>query len=202
MIYRGSGFLAVVWFGSTPLPFSLDERHTGRLIKRTTYRRDRGEKGWGRSQIIRQRKCLVRYKSFNTRWVDVYEYDEDEATVFPAVMIKKGRSGWGVLFPSIRYSKGICMQLHHIRVVHIHDYSQINIVGRENCLFVMTLGPQSIQIARLSFLSFELPSPPAPPIPSHSSLLWVQGVGGGTQFRRRDIHSGTLCILWSLYGWI
>jgi hypothetical protein len=36
----------------------------------------------GKNQIIGQRQSLVFYKSFNTLWVDVYEYDEDEATVF------------------------------------------------------------------------------------------------------------------------
>ncbi len=133
MIYRGPGFLAVEWFGSSPHPpfpclpsVKLDRQHTERLRKRRTYRRDtRGGGGGGA-------KSYDSEKASNTLWVDVYEYDEDEATVFPAVMIKKGRSGWGVLFPSIRYSKGICMQY-----IHIHDYSQINIVVRENILFVI-----------------------------------------------------------------
>jgi hypothetical protein len=76
----------MIWLLPPPLPFSpigkARPATRGRLGKRTTYRRDRREKGWGRSQIIRQRKSLVLYKSFNTPWVDVYEYDEDEATVF------------------------------------------------------------------------------------------------------------------------
>jgi hypothetical protein len=76
----------MIWLLPRPLSLylpsvKLDRRHTGRMIKRTTYQRDRREKGWGRSQIIRQRKSLVLYKSFNTLWIDVYEYDEDEATV-------------------------------------------------------------------------------------------------------------------------
>jgi hypothetical protein len=66
-----------------------------------------------------------------------------------------------------------------MQYIHIHDYSEINNVVREHILFVITLDPQSIQCARLSFLSSEL----GPSTPSHarlrcSSRLWVQGVGG------------------------
>ncbi len=123
MIYRGPGFLAVVWYGSPPLPLSPSCPSEARpATTRKTEKEEKlltGEgKGVGEEQIIRQQQSLVFYKSFNTLWFDVYEYDEDEATVFPAVMIKKGRSGWGVLFPSIRYFKGICMQLQHILVEH------------------------------------------------------------------------------------
>jgi len=64
MIYRGPGFLAVVWFGSScpfpPSPVSkLDRRHTRR----------RGGRGWARSRIIRLQESLVLYKSFNTLWL-------------------------------------------------------------------------------------------------------------------------------------
>ncbi len=51
MIYRGPGFLAVVWFGSSPTPSpvsKLHRRHTGRLRKReTTCSRERAEEGVG-----------------------------------------------------------------------------------------------------------------------------------------------------------
>ncbi len=49
MIYRGPGFLAVVWFGSSPSPFPVcqfDWRHTGRLRKRENFLTRVGE-GWG-----------------------------------------------------------------------------------------------------------------------------------------------------------
>jgi hypothetical protein len=48
MIYRGPGFLAVLWFGSSPTPFppspasKLDRRHIGRLRKRDKLRRGEG----------------------------------------------------------------------------------------------------------------------------------------------------------------
>ncbi len=66
MIYRGPGFLAVVWIGSStspspkPLPsatclsFSVFLCDAGRA-----YRRERGRKGWERSQIIPWRESLV-----------------------------------------------------------------------------------------------------------------------------------------------
>jgi hypothetical protein len=44
----------------------LDRRHTGRLRKRDNLLTEEG--GWVRSQIIRRRKNLVLYKSFNTLW--------------------------------------------------------------------------------------------------------------------------------------
>ncbi len=63
---RGPGFLAVVWFGSSPSLSSvskLDRRHTGSLRKRDNLLTREGEGG---SQIIRWRASLVLYKSFNT----------------------------------------------------------------------------------------------------------------------------------------
>ncbi len=63
MIYRGPGFLAVVWFVSFP-PFSvskLDRRRTGRLWKRDTLLT--GEGWMGRRSTARN---LVLYKSFKT----------------------------------------------------------------------------------------------------------------------------------------
>ncbi len=65
MIYRGPGFLAVVWFGSSALLPSVsstsDTQDSGRLGKETTCWRE-GRGGSGRSQIIRQYEGL----SFNT----------------------------------------------------------------------------------------------------------------------------------------
>ncbi len=71
------------------------------------------------------------------------------------------------------------------------------------------LTTQSIQSTRLSFQSSELGFPiPSPARECCSSPLWVQGGrhtrfvggGGGTQFRQRERHSGTLCIKQFLYG--
>ncbi len=68
MIYRGSGFLATAWFGSSsthslpPLVSKVDRQLTARLRKR-----DKGEgRRRGRSQIMRWRESLVLYKSFDT----------------------------------------------------------------------------------------------------------------------------------------
>jgi hypothetical protein len=62
-IYRGPGFLAVVWFGSSPALCPLSRQHTGRLRKRDKLLMGEGE-GDGREQ-----ESLVFYKSFNTLWV-------------------------------------------------------------------------------------------------------------------------------------
>jgi len=84
MIYRGPGFLAVVWFGSLPTPFShplslvskLDWRNTGRLRKRDTLLTGEGGgyRGEG-GQIIRKWKGLVLYESINTLWARDMECD-------------------------------------------------------------------------------------------------------------------------------
>jgi hypothetical protein len=36
--------------------------------ERQTYYRERGGRGWGRSQITERRESLLFYKSFNTLW--------------------------------------------------------------------------------------------------------------------------------------
>jgi hypothetical protein len=82
-----------------------------------------------------------------------------------------------------------------MQYIHIHDYSEINSVTRENILFVITLDPQIIQCARLFFQSFKL----GPPTPLHArvrctSPLWVQGVGDPIPMKGHT-HSGTLCKL-------
>ncbi len=73
MIHRGPGFLAVIWFSSSPhLPpprqqvVSLTRSSCVSPVELTE---GRGGRGWGRSQIIWCREMLVLYKSFNTRWV-------------------------------------------------------------------------------------------------------------------------------------
>jgi hypothetical protein len=60
MIYRGPGFLAVVWFGFSPYPL----RKLSVFLSLPVYRRSslltgKGDRGWVRSQIIRQRECLI-----------------------------------------------------------------------------------------------------------------------------------------------
>jgi hypothetical protein len=74
MIYRGPGFLAVVWFGISPTP-----SHTTSPVsklslflslpvcRRSSLLTEKG--GRGRSQIMGRRESLVLYKSFNTLWV-------------------------------------------------------------------------------------------------------------------------------------
>jgi hypothetical protein len=69
-IYRGPGFLASVWFGSSPTPSpptlpseSSTGDHIGRLIKRDNLAE--GD-GGGMRQIMRQRESLVFHNSFNT----------------------------------------------------------------------------------------------------------------------------------------
>jgi hypothetical protein len=61
MIYREPGFLAVVPFGSSPTPFrqqavSLSQSSSLSPVELTE---EEGGRGWGRSQIIRQRESLV-----------------------------------------------------------------------------------------------------------------------------------------------
>ncbi len=70
MIYRGPGFLAVVWFGSSPTPspppVSKSRPATHRKTKKERQFADgRRGKGWARSRIIRPLESLVLYKSFN-----------------------------------------------------------------------------------------------------------------------------------------
>ncbi len=73
MIYRGPSFLAVLWLGSSPIPFlphslsklslflSLPVSPAWLLME------ERG-RGWARSQIIRLRESLALYNSLNTLW--------------------------------------------------------------------------------------------------------------------------------------
>jgi hypothetical protein len=64
MIYRGPGFLAIVWFGSSPTPLPLSCQRIVSLPSLLVTDGREG-RGWGRSQIIRRRESLVLYKSFN-----------------------------------------------------------------------------------------------------------------------------------------
>ncbi len=70
MIYREQGFLAMLDMApSPPLPSvgsRIDRRHRGILRKRDNLLTVEGERGLGRSQIIRRQESLVLYKSFNT----------------------------------------------------------------------------------------------------------------------------------------
>jgi hypothetical protein len=67
MIYRGSGFLASVWFGSSATPTPLYRQQVDSLsqsscdwpVELTDRRR------WARSQFIRWLESMVFYKSFN-----------------------------------------------------------------------------------------------------------------------------------------
>ncbi len=65
MIYRGPDFLAVLWFGSSPV-IKMSLFLSLPVCRRSSLRRERGWKGLERSQIIRRRESLVIYKSFNT----------------------------------------------------------------------------------------------------------------------------------------
>ncbi len=74
MIYRGPGFLAVVWFGYSPvrklfLFFSLLVCVAGWAY---------WLRGWERSQILRRRESLVLFKWFNTPWVLSYVFNGDK----------------------------------------------------------------------------------------------------------------------------
>ncbi len=65
MNYRGPGFLAIVWFGSFPLPYPTTHRG---LRKRDNLLTGEGCRGEERSQFIWRRKSLVLYNTLNTLW--------------------------------------------------------------------------------------------------------------------------------------
>ncbi len=65
MIYIGPGFLAVVWFGSSPTSSLVNKLH--RRHRKTICLREKG-KGWARSRIIRPQESLVLYKPLKTLW--------------------------------------------------------------------------------------------------------------------------------------
>jgi hypothetical protein len=71
MIHRGPGFLAVVWFGSSPSPPPSSVSKFSIVLSLPVGLTDgeEGGKGVGRSQIIRWRESLVLYRSSNTLWV-------------------------------------------------------------------------------------------------------------------------------------
>ncbi len=72
MIYRGPGFLPVVWFCSSltlspPLPSVRSSGDTQEeLRKRDNLLMGEEGRGWARSRIIRLKEILVIYKSFKT----------------------------------------------------------------------------------------------------------------------------------------
>ncbi len=67
-VFRGPGYLAVFWFGSSPIPsppLPLDRRHTGRLRKRDDLLTWEGE---GVGDTYDRKKSWSSIKSFNTVW--------------------------------------------------------------------------------------------------------------------------------------
>ncbi len=78
MVYRGPGFLAVIWVGSSPTPppspvSKLERRRTGRLRKRAKLPTEEGGKRAGEEPNRRRpRESLVLYKSVNTLCLPVY----------------------------------------------------------------------------------------------------------------------------------
>jgi hypothetical protein len=74
MIYRWPCFLAVVWFGSSPTPFLVTSCLSFSIflcVAGRAYWRERGERGWRRSQIIRGRESLVLSKNYSILFVAV-----------------------------------------------------------------------------------------------------------------------------------
>ncbi len=76
IIYWRPSFLAVVWFDSSPNPLPPPPVSSTRCLSFSVFLcvagrvnlRERGGRGWARSQIIRTRKRLPFYKLFNTLW--------------------------------------------------------------------------------------------------------------------------------------
>jgi hypothetical protein len=102
MIYRGPGFLAVVWFGSSSFPATPFPSHVSKLDgdtqedweRETTFWRERGrEGGWVRIRIIRPQKSMmvVLYKSFNTLWLSPYNIRTSRDRLLE-IMTKRKRS--------------------------------------------------------------------------------------------------------------
>ncbi len=92
VIYRGPGFLAVLWFGSSPTPFPLSFRSASCLsfsvflcVADQACWRPTGERGrgWARSRIIRPQESLVFYKSFNTLCQQRWERSSVKCTCIP-----------------------------------------------------------------------------------------------------------------------
>ncbi len=63
MNYRGPGFLAVIWFGSLPIPFPTSKLSLFLSLKCVAGQAYWREKGWARSQFIRPPESLSLYKS-------------------------------------------------------------------------------------------------------------------------------------------
>jgi hypothetical protein len=64
LLYRGPGFLAVVWFGSLPPPHPLPAIH-----RKTEKERQLADgRGVGEEPSLRRRESTVLYKLFNTLW--------------------------------------------------------------------------------------------------------------------------------------
>jgi hypothetical protein len=81
MIYRGSSFLAVVWFGSCLIPLWYLFSVFLWFACRAYWREREVGRGWGRSQIIRRRESLVICKSFTTLWCILLHYPHDRIVI-------------------------------------------------------------------------------------------------------------------------
>ncbi len=75
MFYRGPGFLAVVRFGSSPLPLQSTSCHSSSVLCIVCRRSNllTGE-GGGKDQVIRPKESLVLYKSFNILWIMLLDF--------------------------------------------------------------------------------------------------------------------------------
>ncbi len=78
-IYRGSGFLAVLWFGSSPIPpllsrHKLGRRHTGRLRKRDNLLTGKGGKGVGGAKWHGRKKAWSSMYKYKYKYCILYSY--------------------------------------------------------------------------------------------------------------------------------
>ncbi len=71
MIYRGAGFLAIVWFGSKHTPPPVCSTATHRKFENERQAAD-GRGGWAWWRVIRPQESLAIFKSFNNLWVCKY----------------------------------------------------------------------------------------------------------------------------------
>ncbi len=77
MVYKGPGFLAVVWFGSSPTSSPVSKLSLFLSLPPRAHWRERVERGWARSRIIQPWESLVLYKLFNTLWTACRIWDRE-----------------------------------------------------------------------------------------------------------------------------
>ncbi len=99
-IYRGTGFLPVVGFGSYspashPSPVSELDRRNRKTEKGTNCWRDGGRTGWVRSRSIRPQESLILYKLFSTLWGDVWA--DHDALIERQGRVEKYRQGTRII---------------------------------------------------------------------------------------------------------